>query len=175
MRATVQTRRRRGFSFSTGLLFAILAAIIIFGFGAVNGFHNNGPANDIWGWAILFALFATPLLAGLVSTLRSGRIGAGTLAGLWDGFFVGVVLAAYILTVYFLTLAQSGSNLDLVIQQAQAQIAQQGQHFTITRETIVTTLIIFGVILIVLFLIIGTVLGLIGALIGKIFSRSPRY
>jgi hypothetical protein len=54
-------------------------------------------------------------------------------------------------------------------------MARQGVHYTITRDTILTALIIADAILLVIFLVIGTVLGFIGALIGKIFAPRRRY
>ena len=171
MQSTMQPPRRRGVAFSTGIIFAIIAAIVIFGFGALNGFGTSTAANPLWGWALLFALFATPLLAGFVGALRSSRIGSGTLAGLWDGLFVGLWIAAYILIVYFL----AGSNLDKAIQQVQAQMAQQGTPVTITRDRLLASLIIADVLLVIVFLVIGTLLGLIGALLGKPFAHRQRY
>jgi len=158
-------------AFSTGIIFALIAAIIIFGFGALNGFRTGMTANPLWGWAWIFALFATPLLAGFVGALRSSRIGSGTLAGLWDGLFVGLWIAAYIMIVYFL----AGSNLDATIKQIQDQMAQRGASVTITRETILTSLIVADVLLVIIFLAIGTLLGLIGAFIGKAFAPRRRY
>src|SRR5215469_16655917 len=171
MQSTMQPPRRRGVAFGTGIIFAIIAAIIIFGFGALNGFHTNTAANPLWNWALIFAFFATPLLAGFVGALRSSRIGSGTLAGLWDGLFVGIWIAAYIMIVYFL----AGSNLDATIKQVQDQMARQGTSVTITRDTILASLIVADVLLVVIFLGIGTLLGLIGALIGKPFAPRRRY
>src|SRR5215469_689076 len=171
MQSTMQPYRRRGVAFSTVFIFALIAAIVIFGFGALNGFRTSTAANPLWGWALLFALFATPLLAGFVGALRSSRIGSGTLAGLWDGLFVGLWIAAYIMIVYFL----AGSNLDATIKQIQDQMAQRGASVTITRETILTSLIVADVLLVIIFLAIGTLLGLIGALIGKAFAPRRRY
>ena len=171
MQSTMQPPRRRGVAFSTGIIFALIAAIIIFGFGALNGFRTGMTANPLWGWAWIFALFATPLLAGFVGALRSSRIGSGTLAGLWDGLFVGLWIAAFIMIVYFL----AGSNLDAAIKQIQDQMARQGTSVTITRDTILTSLIVADVLLVIIFLGIGTLLGLIGALIGKPFAPRRRY
>ena len=167
MQATMP--RRRGRAFSTAIIFAILAAIVIFGYGVITGFRGNTNMGQLWGWALLAAFFATPLLAGFVGTLRSGRVGTGTLAGLWDGFFVGIWLSAYVLISYFLTTSNS-SSFNAAIQQANARLAQQGVHMTFTQGGILTFLIIADVILIILFLGIGAVLGVIGALIGKIFA-----
>ena len=175
MQSTIQPYRRRGVAFSTGIIFALLAAIIIFGFGALTGFRTGAATNPLWGWAWVFALFATPLLAGLVGTLRSSRVGSGTLAGLWDGLFVGLWIVAYIMIVYYLTASQAGSNLDAAIKQVQDQMAQRGASVTITRDTILTSLIIADVLLVIIFLGIGTLLGLIGALIGKAFAPRQRY
>jgi hypothetical protein len=166
--------RRKGRAFSIGFIFAILAAIVIFGYGVITGFRSNANTSQLWSWALLAAFFATPLLAGFVGTLRSGRIGAGTLAGLWDGFFVGIWGAAYILIAYFLT-ASNSASINTAIQQANAQLAQQGIHVTISQGAILISLIILGVILIILFLVIGALLGVIGALIGKIFAPRSNY
>jgi len=175
MQSTIQPPRRRGVAFSTGIIFALIAAIVIFGFGALNGFSTGTTTNPLWGWALVLALFATPLLAGFVGALRSSRIGSGTLAGLWDGLFVGLWIAAYIMIVYYLAVSQAGSNLDAAIKQVQDQMARQGASFTITRDTILTFLIVADVLLVIIFLGIGTLLGLIGALIGKAFAPRRRY
>jgi len=115
------------------------------------------------------------LLAGFVGALRSSRIGSGTLAGLWDGLFVGLWIAAYIMIVYYLAVSQAGSNLDATIKQVQDQMAQRGASVTITRDTILASLIVADVLLVIIFLGIGTMLGLIGALIGKAFAPRRRY
>src|SRR5262249_55046261 len=112
MQSTMQPYRRRGMAFSTGFIFALIAAIVIFGFGALTGFRTGAAMDPLWGWAWVFALFATPLLAGFVGTLRSSRIGSGTLAGFWDGLFVGIWIVAYIMIGYYLAVSQAGSNLD---------------------------------------------------------------
>jgi len=171
----MQPYRRRGVAFSTGFIFALIAAIVIFGFGVLTSFRTSTTANPLWGWAWIFALFATPLLAGFVGMLRSSRIGSGTLAGLWDGLFVGLWIAAYIMIVYYLAVSQPGSNLDATIKQVQDQMAQRGASVTITRDTILASLIVTDVLLVVIFLGIGTLLGLIGALIGRVFAPRRRY
>jgi hypothetical protein len=171
MQSTMQPPRRRGVAFSTGIIFALIAAIVIFGSGALNGFRTGTLANQLWGWAWIFALFATPLLAGFVGALRSSRIGSGTLAGLWDGLFVGLWIAAYLVIVYYL----AGSNLDAFIKQLQDQMVQRGTSVTIIRDTLLAQLIIADVLLVIIFLGIGTLLGLIGALIGKPFAPRRRY
>src|SRR5260221_14562717 len=102
MQSTIQQPRRRGVAFSTGIIFALIAAIVIFGFGALNGFRTSTAANQLWGWAWIFALFATPLLAGFVATFRSIRIASGTLAGLLVGLFVGLWISPFIMIFYYL-------------------------------------------------------------------------
>lgn len=177
MHATIQPRRRRGGAFSSGIIFAIIAALIIFGFGAITGFSNaaNNPAAGIWGVALLAAFFLTPLLAGFVGTLRSGRIGVGTLAGLWDGLFVGIWTAAYVLIAYFMAISKPGVNVDTFLKQVTDQAAQQGVRVTMTGSDLLIVLIVTCVVLAVVFVVIGVVLGVLGAAIGKMFARTPRY
>jgi len=177
MQSATQPRRSRGVAFSTGLIFALLAAIVMFAYGFLYNFPTRPAQSTLWGIAWLGALFATPFLAGFVGTLRSGRIGSGTMAGFWNGLFVGLLAAVYILVVYYLTISHPGgsANLDQVIQQMNQQMTQRGLPATVTRDAILTGLIVADVIVLILLLISGVVLGLIGALIGKIFAPNPRY
>lgn len=175
-------RRKRGIATTSGLSLAILGAIIIFGIGIISGFHSisgTSKFGQVAVWLILFALFGTPLLAGFVGTLRSGRLGTGTLSGLWNGFLVGLCLAIYIIVLY-LTNAPTQVSPESA-RQAQEALAQQGVQVSLqsiqanaTRQVGLTGLVIADVILILLWLGIGAVLGVIGGAIGKIFVHQPR-
>lgn len=175
-------RRKRGIATTSGLSLAILGAIIIFGIGIISGFHSISGTSEfgqVAAWLILFALFGTPLLAGFVGTLRSGRLGTGTLSGLWNGFLVGLCLAIYIIILY-LTNAPSQVSPDSA-RQAQEALAQQGVQVSLqsiqanaTRQVGLTGLVIADAILVLLWLGIGAVLGVIGGAIGKIFVHQPR-
>ncbi len=171
MQSAIQPRRK-GVAISTGFILALLAAIVLFAYGYLYSFPMRPVMNTAWGIGLPSVLFGSMLVAGFVGTLRSGRIGAGTLAGLWAGIFVGLFSAIYIVAVYYLTIStpNGAATLDQVIQQANQMMTQRGLPATVTRNGILTFLIILDVILVIGMLIVGTVLGLIGALIGKIFA-----
>jgi hypothetical protein len=175
-------RRKRGIATTSGLSLAILGAIIIFGIGIISGFHSISGTSEfsqVAAWLILFALFGTPLLAGLVGTLRSGHLGTGTLSGLWSGFLVGLCLAIYIIILYLTNAPtqvspESARQAQNVLAQQGIQISMQSIQANAMRRVSLTGLVIADVILVLLWLGIGAVLGVIGGAIGKIFVRQPR-
>lgn len=124
-------------------------------------------------------LIGTPLLAGLVGTLRSGHLGTGTLSGLWSGFLVGLCLAIYIIILYLTNAPtqvspESARQAQNVLAQQGIQISMQSIQANAMRQVGLTGLVIADVILVLLWLGIGAVLGVIGGAIGKIFVRQPR-
>lgn len=172
---TMPVRRRRGIAFSSGFLLSIFAAIVIFGIGVLTNFQSI-QGNTILIWMLLIALLATPFLAGLVGTIRSGRVGTGTIAALWDGFLVGIFISIYILLLYETNTPPPPSAATL--QQIQSQLGLLGiklplQSVSAQQIALIGILILNGV-LILLQLGLATILGVIGSLIGKIFAPHPR-
>jgi hypothetical protein len=168
-------RRRSGIAFSSGFLLSIFAAIIIFGIGVLTNFRSI-QGNTVLIWMVLIALFVTPFLAGLVGTIRSGRIGTGTLAALWDGFLVGIFISIYILLLYLINTPTMPSA--TMLKQIQTQLAQDGIHVSLQPATVqqfaLIGLLILDGFLVALLMGLAAMLGVVGSIIGKIFSPHPR-
>ena len=172
---TMPVRRRSGIAFSSGLLLSVFAAIVIFGIGVLTSFRSI-QGNTTLIYMLLIALLAIPFLAGLIGTIRSGRMGTGTVAALWGGFLVGVYISIYILLLYLINTPPPPSATTL--QQIQTQLAQWGVYLPLQsvpaqRIGLISILTLDGVLIIVQ-LGLSTILGFIGSLIGKIFAPHPR-
>lgn len=171
MQTNVSLNKKSRGTLLFGLLFGIIAILIILGYGVTMGFRMmSQQTNNSAGWLVLVAFVVPPLLAGLFTALRSGRIGSGTLSGLLAGLLGGLGAAAYILITYY-----TSSSINAAIQTMNNQMKQANAGFTITPGTLLASIIIAAIILVLIFLGFGTLFGLIGAVIGKIVRPRPRF
>lgn len=170
MQTNVSLNKTRKETLLFGLLFGVIAALIILGYGAARGFQVSLRTGNGSGWLMGLAFIVMPLLAGLLATFRSGRIGSGPLAGLLAGLLGGLGAAAYILIIFF-----TSSSVNTAIQTVQNQLNQSGASFTISSSTVHTFAIVAAIIVALIFLAFGTLFGLIGAVIGKILQPRLKF
>ncbi len=170
MQTNVSLNRPRRGTLLFGFIFGIIAILIILGYGAIRGFQTSQQTNNSTGWLVLVAFIVPPLLAGLFTAIRSGRIGSGTLSGLLAGVLGGLGAAAYVLIIYF-----TSSSVNTAVQSINNQLKQANASFTITSSALLASIIVAAIILVIVFLAFGTLFGLIGAAIGKAIRPRPRY
>lgn len=175
-------RQKRGIALSGGSILGLIGGILILAAGLYSGFHNvssTSPQASLVTILLLVGLLGTPLLAGLIGALRSGRFGTGVLSGLWDGFLTAIFLDTYIVILYFLNpptapSAQSVQQAQSILAQYNINVSSQSIQNMSSPQTTLTAVIFAGLVLLIIWLGVGAFLGVIGAAIGKIFVHHPR-
>ncbi|MEO7000403.1 MAG: hypothetical protein ABI068_01190 [Ktedonobacterales bacterium] len=157
--------RAGGSSLRVGVLTGIIVGIVSLPVTALRAAADAGLP-----LTILFAIIACAafLIAGIIATRRSGRIGSGVLAGLIAGIvsaFVAVCIGiVLILALTPHVLPMGVANGHGIFLQAAAERRRNGMiRLAVTRE------VLGGLLLIVA----GVVFGLIGGLFGRIGRRPP--
>ncbi|HZS78945.1 MAG TPA: hypothetical protein VFA41_20210 [Ktedonobacteraceae bacterium] len=141
-----------------GLLFGVITAVVEIALSFLNGFVGLGLLGSIIGLAI-YLIFG--LIAGQRSSVVTGKVGTGVLAGFLTGLIGSFIQALVSLILYL-------PNLDAIRQQAQNTANQQGLHFQYTNQIILLSLVLGLVIGIIL----ASLLGLAGGAIGGYRGRS---
>ena len=175
-------RQKRGIALSSGGILGLIGGILILVAGIYSGFHNvpsTSPQAGLVTILILVGLLGTPLLAGLIGTVRSGRFGTGVLSGLWDGFLAAIFLDIYIVILYFLNpptapSAQSVQQAQSILTQYGINVSSQSIQNVSSPQSTLMAVIFAGLVLLIVWLGVGAFLGIIGAAIGKIFVHHPR-
>ena len=162
-------------AFLNGLYFGLGAVVLNFVVLFVPdliGLHIPGLVLIGLSWLIgLMAFF----LAGMFAAKKTGRVGTGTLAGLWAGIFNGVLTNALygLLFLVFLSLDNGSLYQELIStltsSSASATLLSPTQVATILRSVMIMALTFF-----VLFDIgLGAGLGPLGGLLGRSMAKIP--
>lgn len=141
-----------------GLIFGVITAVVEIALSFLNGFVGLGLLGSIIGLAI-YLIFG--LIAGQRSSVVTGKVGTGVLAGFLTGLIGSFIQAVVSLILYL-------PNLSAIRDAAQKTANQQGLHFTYTTQIILLSLVLGLVIGIIL----ASLLGLAGGAIGGYRGRS---
>lgn len=106
--------------------------------------------------------------AGYRASARTGKVGTGLVAGLLVGLFSSVIVFIPLI-IYYL------SNIDAFRAQLQQQIAANNlyQGVTLTNGLVITSVILFLVVLVAVATLLGLGIGSIGGAIGKGQAPAP--
>jgi hypothetical protein len=163
-------------AFLNGLYFGLGAVVLNFVVLLVPdllGLRIPGLLLVVLSWLIGLTAF---FLAGMFAAKKTGRVGTGTLAGLWAGMFNGVLTNALygLIVMVFLSL-DNGSLYHELLSSLASSSASGALLSPAQADTIVRSAMIMGLSFFVLFDIgVGAGLGPLGGLIGRSMSKIPR-
>ncbi|HCI79402.1 MAG TPA: hypothetical protein DHW02_06915 [Ktedonobacter sp.] len=157
--------RRRNPALQQGILFGVIFGIIILINDLLGDFSGLGATAGIISILLFLVELFLYAAAGFRASAQTGRVGTGTLAGIFAGLIGGIVgLIATIIIAFTAT--------NLLLQRAQATANALHIHIIYTSTMIISSAFVSAILGLALAVGLGAAFGAIGGAIGR--SRAPQ-
>ena len=163
---TNQVPMRRGRpSIQQGLIFGVIVGVLFAIDTILGNVANVGAAAGIISILLFLVELFLYAVAGFRASAQTGRVGTGTLAGLFTGLTGGII--GFIVTVIVAI-----TNINVLRQRSQATANALHLHVQYTNSFVLSGVVIGALLGIALAIGLGAAFGAIGGAIGR--RRSPQ-